>query len=112
MSMSSSEVGSFESPVPVTSFSYRDMGAAASFQVKETRQAGSGAEQEREQQAAPGISAQEIEDLLNLARAEAVAETEARLKTEYEARSKAEAEKIRQALELFLGGTQGLFFPG
>ncbi len=100
MSMSSNPLGSYGFPVPVTSFSYRDMGAAESLQVKETGHAGSGAEQER-QQAAPGISAQEVEDLLNRARAEAVAQTEARLRTESEARSIEEAEKIRQALELF-----------
>jgi flagellar biosynthesis/type III secretory pathway protein FliH len=101
MSTSSSGVGSHGFSVPVTSFSYRDMGAAVSLPVKETGQAGAGAEQERQQQAAQGISAQEIEDLLNHARMEAVAQTEARLKTDYESRSTAEAEKIRHALELF-----------
>jgi flagellar assembly protein FliH len=73
------------------------MGAPASLQVKETKEAGA----EREQPAAPGVSPQEMKDLLNVARAEAVAETEVRLKTEYEARSQTEAEKILQALELF-----------
>jgi flagellar assembly protein FliH len=48
-----------------------------------------------------GPSAQEIDDLLTLARAEAVAETEKRLRSEYEGRSQEEAAKIRQALELF-----------
>ena len=43
----------------------------------------------------------EVKALLNVARLEAVAETEARLKMEYEVRSAAEADKIRQALELF-----------
>lgn len=101
MSMSSSGAGSCESPAPVASFSYRDMSAPAPFQAKETRQAGSGAEQEPEL-VAVGVSEQELKDLLNLARVQAVAETEARLKMEYEARSKVEAEKIRQALERFL----------
>jgi flagellar assembly protein FliH len=38
---------------------------------------------------------------MNRARLEAEAETEARLKTEYDARSTAEAGKIREALDLF-----------
>jgi flagellar assembly protein FliH len=107
MSMSSSEAGSLESPV--APFSYRDMSAPASFQGKEVKQTGSVAEQESDLQMTPGVSAQEINDMLNLARAEAAAETEARLKTEYEARSKGEAEKIRQALELFLGERKDYF---
>ena len=40
MSMSSNELDSQEFSVPVKSFSYRDMGAPAPFQVNETRQAG------------------------------------------------------------------------
>jgi flagellar biosynthesis/type III secretory pathway protein FliH len=106
MNMSSSDAGSLGSPV--APFSYRDMSAPPPFQVKEVKQAGSVAEQEREQ-LTPGVSAQEVNDMLNLARAEAVAETEARLKMEYEARSNAEAEKIRQALELFLGERKDYF---
>jgi flagellar assembly protein FliH len=50
---------------------------------------------------APALSAKELNELLNRARLEAVAETEARLKTEYEARSTEGADKIRQALDLF-----------
>src|SRR5271170_6895595 len=99
MSMSSNGLGNPEFSVPIKSFSYRDMGAPTPFPVKETRQAG--AEQEREPATAPGASPQEMKDLLNGARTEAVAETEARLKAEYEARSQTEVEKIRQALELF-----------
>jgi flagellar assembly protein FliH len=101
MSTSSSAVDSDEFSVPVTSFSYRDIGASVSLPVKETGHVGAGAAQEREPQAAPGLSAQEIEDLLNRARVEAVAQTEARLNTEAESRANAEAEKIRHALELF-----------
>ena len=99
MSMSSDVLDNQEFLVPVKSFSYRDMGAPAPFQVSELRQAG--ADQEREPTVAAGASAKEVKALLNLARPEAVAETETRLKTEYEARSAAEAEKIPQALELF-----------
>lgn len=101
MSMSSSEIDSQEVPVPVKSFSYRDMGAPLPFQVNEPKLAGPGPEQERPPQAPPGASPQEMKDLLTAARAEAVVQTEARLKMEYEARSTGEADKIRQALELF-----------
>jgi hypothetical protein len=44
--------------VPVKSFSYRDMGAPASFQVSELKQAG--AEQERERSVAAGASEKEL----------------------------------------------------
>jgi flagellar assembly protein FliH len=101
MSMSSSEIDSQEVPVPVKSFSYRDMGAPVPFQVNEPRHTGPSPEPERTPQAAPGVSLQEMKDLLSAARVEAVAQTEERLKMEYEARSTGEADKIRQALELF-----------
>jgi flagellar biosynthesis/type III secretory pathway protein FliH len=99
MSMSSDALGKQEFLVPVKSFSYRDMGAPASFQVSELRPAG--AEQERERSVAAATSEKEGKALLNAARLEAVAETEARLKIEYEARLAGESDKIRQALELF-----------
>jgi flagellar assembly protein FliH len=99
MNTSSSGLDRQDFSVPVKPFSYRDMGTPASFQVNETRQAAP--EQEREQPAAPGLSEKEVKALLSAVRLEAVAETEGRLKTEYEARSAEEASKIRQALELF-----------
>jgi flagellar assembly protein FliH len=99
--MSSSEVDSQEVPVPVKSFSYRDMGTPVASQVNETRHVGPVPEQERAAQPAPGLSPEEVKDLLNAARLEAVSQTEARLMMEYETRSTAEAEKIRKALEHF-----------
>jgi flagellar biosynthesis/type III secretory pathway protein FliH len=84
-------------PIPVESFSYRDIGTPVSPAMNEKTQA---QEQEREQP--PGMPAQEVNDLLHRARIDAVAETEARLRMEYENRSRAEAEKIRAALALFL----------
>ena len=101
MSMSSSEVDSQEAPVPVKSFSYRDMGAPVTHQANETRHAAPVTEQERAPQPAPGVSPQEVKELLDAARLEAVVQTEARLKMEYEAKSTAEAEKIRKAIEHF-----------
>jgi flagellar biosynthesis/type III secretory pathway protein FliH len=109
MSMSSSEPGTYETTVPVASFSYRDMSAPAPLQNREAKQAGPNTEPGREPQVTPAVSAQEINNLLNSARAEAVTETEARLKMEYEARSKGEAEKIHQALEMFVGERKDYF---
>lgn len=101
MNMSSSGEVSYVSPVPVTLLMYPDMAAPVLSAVEEDGQAESATDYEGEQKASYGPSAQEIDDLLTLARAEAVAETEKRLRNEYAARSQEEAAKIRQALELF-----------
>ena len=101
MSMSSSEVDSQEVPVPVKSFSYRDIGAPVPFQANEPRHADRAGTGTRTRSRAPGVSPQEMKELLSAARVEAVAQTEARLKMEYEERSTAEADKIRKALEHF-----------
>jgi flagellar assembly protein FliH len=98
--MSSSAVGSDRPVVPIEPFSYPDMGAPVS-PAREQRLSGAGADAERQQPSPPALSALEINELVNHARLEAVAETEGRLKTEYDARSTAEADKIREALDLF-----------
>jgi len=85
------------------------MGATVVANVKVTEQSDSSAGQTLESPEAPGPSAQEIDNLINRARAEAVAETERRLRDEYEARSAAEAAKIRQALELFVTERKSYF---
>ena len=100
MSMSSSAEGGEQLAVPVEPFSYRDMGAPVSI-AKEIRPPGSPTDAERPQPPVPVVSAKEIDELLSRARLEAVAETETRLKAEYESRSTAEADKIREALDLF-----------
>jgi len=97
--MSSDALANQELLVPVKSFSYRDMGAPASFQVSEAIPAA--AEQEPETPVPPGVPEKEVKALVNIARLEAVAETEARLQMEYEARSAEQFDKMRQALELF-----------
>jgi flagellar assembly protein FliH len=83
-----------------TSFSYRDIGAAAFSNAEETVQEYA-SEQERDKQGVTKLSAQEIADSINRTRAEAVAETEHRLRQAYDARSAAEAAKVKRALELF-----------
>jgi flagellar assembly protein FliH len=100
MSMSSSSVDSGRPAVPIEPFAYPDMGAPASA-VREPGPSGTGADAERQQPSPPALSAREINELVNRARLEAVAETEARLSSEYEARSSAEAGKVREALDLF-----------
>jgi flagellar biosynthesis/type III secretory pathway protein FliH len=100
MNMSSNAVGSDGPAVPIETFSYRDMGAPAPS-AREPRPPGAGTDAERQQPSAPTLSATEIDELLNRARVEAVAETEARLIAEYEVRATAEADKIREALDLF-----------
>lgn len=90
-----------ELPAPVASFLYRDTGADPMVKTEGSKQTQSSEGQAGCRQVNPGKSQQEVDDLLNLARIEAVAETEKRLKKEYEARSEEEAAKIRKALELF-----------
>ena len=109
MSISFNEAANQSFPAPVTSYLYRDMSAPASANCKETKQPHSGTGQEKDQPAAPGMSTQEINDLLNRARSEAAAETERRLREEYETRSAREAAKISQALELFVAERKSYF---
>lgn len=90
-----------ELPAPVASFLYRDTGSDPVVKTEGSKQTQSSEGQAGCRQVNPGKSQQEVDDLLNLARIEAVAETEKRLKKEYEARSEEEAAKIRKALELF-----------
>jgi flagellar assembly protein FliH len=99
MNMSSDALGNQQLLFPVKSFSYRDMGAPASFQVSEVTPVT--AEQKPESSVAAGASEKEVQALVNVARLEAVVETEARLKMEYETRSAEGFDKVRQALEIF-----------
>jgi len=91
--------GSFS--LPATSFLYQDMCASVLMNVREATRGEPSVEHATEQQAPPGRSLQEVDELVKLARAEAVDDTEKRLLKHYEARSAGEAAKIRQALELF-----------
>jgi flagellar assembly protein FliH len=75
------------------------MEAPASLPASEIRQPGT--EQQPDQPAAPGVTEKEVKALLDVARNEAMNQTEARLKVEYEARSAREAVKIRQTIEVF-----------
>jgi len=109
MNISFDEAANHSSPVPVASYMYRDMSAAASANSKEPRQDIQRPIQEKEQQAALGTSTLEIGELLNRARAEAAAETEKRLRAEYEAKSAKEAAKISHALERFIDERKNYF---
>jgi len=84
--------------IPATAFLYQDMCASALPKAREEEPSG---EQARDLQTPPGRSAQEIDELVKLARTQGAADTEQRLARDYEARAAGEAGKIRQALELF-----------
>ena len=101
MNFSFSEAVNQAKQVPVTSYLYRDIAAPVSNHVKEPRPPQSAAQPENQPPAAPTLSVQQSNELVARARAEAVAETERRLKQEYEAKLEKEAAKIRQAIELF-----------
>ncbi|MGC2399122.1 MAG: FliH/SctL family protein [Acidobacteriaceae bacterium] len=103
MNMSSDLARDRSGGLPVAAFAYPDIALATPFSPGETPISAEGEYQ------APGLSLQEVEDRLNRVRAEAVAFTEARLRAEFEAGSKAEAEKIRHALELFQGERRDYF---
>ena len=95
-------------PFPVSSFLYRDTGVPVLTNVKDARQAPA-APLESDQRATPGLSVQEMDNLLKAARDEAVAETEKRLWKEYEAKLEANAAKIRQTVELFKAERKSYF---
>jgi flagellar assembly protein FliH len=94
---------------PVTSFMYRNMEEPDSTHFEKARPAENAVGQLTMKPAEPGLSKQEINDLLNRARAEAVAATEKRLRQEYDARFAGEAAKIRQALESFADERKNYF---
>jgi flagellar assembly protein FliH len=95
--------------VPAMSFLYRDMETPSLANVKQERKLDKAAGGEGEREPAQGPSVREINELLSRARAEAVAETEKRLSGEYREKADKEAEKIRQALELFAAERKGYF---
>jgi flagellar biosynthesis/type III secretory pathway protein FliH len=101
MNFSFSETAEPGFEVPFSPFPYRDMNAPAFTDADETKSAERKKAQESMQSRGNDSSAQEIKDAINRACAVAVAETEESLRKEYEARSAAEASKIRKALELF-----------
>jgi len=92
-----------------SSFAYRDINAPVLSKADEALltecQRGDKPKQQRED----ALSQQAARDAISCARADAVAETEARLRKEYEARSAAEASKIIKALESFQGEQKQYF---
>ena len=94
--------------LPAASFLYRDMSAPVLSDVDEPKPTESAAERESEI-APPGLSLQEVENLVNRARIESAAETERKLRDGFEARFAKEAAKICQALELFRDERKGYF---
>ena len=95
--------------IPATSFLYQDMCASVLANLREARHDESSGEQASERQAATDRSMREIDELIQTARAEAVAETERRLERDYERKSAAEGAKIRQNCSRLNGR---IIFPG
>jgi len=87
--------------IPATSFLYMDMGEPVPDHGKESRQAEIAAEREHETAKPPGLSMQQVEDLVCRARIDSAAETDKLLREEYEAKSARETAKISKALDLF-----------
>lgn len=109
MSISFDEAASHAFPAPVTSYLYRDMSAPPAPVSREPKHPAVAVGQEREQQATPAPTTQEMNDLLNRARTEAADETERRLRAEYDTKSAKEAAKIAHALELFVAERKSYF---
>jgi flagellar assembly protein FliH len=99
MNMSSSEQMNHY-VLAVSSLMYRDVGASLVL-VNEPTVAKFDAEAKHDEEIVLNFSAREVEDFVNSARAEAVAETENRMRGQCRAGSEEEAAKIRQAIELF-----------
>jgi flagellar assembly protein FliH len=93
--------------VPATSFLYRDMSALNSG--RDSRPSDGRATRNVDAPLASGPTQQEINDLLNRARAEAVAETERRLSAECQARIDAGNAKMIQALQHFENERENYF---
>jgi flagellar assembly protein FliH len=100
MSLLSSEDAGAVYDLPVTSFLYREMGSGSS----PVEMFG-----ETEQESSEFVAAQQISDLVSRARAEAIAETEARLRQAYDAAVQAEARAVRVALDRFAGERRDYF---
>ncbi|HEY4356729.1 MAG TPA: FliH/SctL family protein [Acidobacteriaceae bacterium] len=85
----------YDFALPVSALSYRDVGSPA-FPGEQQ----SGVKHDAPV-VAPGIPAQEVEEMLARARAEAIAETEKRLSEQMEARSLDDATKVVRTLDQF-----------
>ena len=109
MNISYNDAADHSSPVPVTSYLYRDMSAPGAANSREQKQESPRATQEKEQPGAQGPSSQEIGEMVSRARAEAAAETERRLRAEFEAKSVREATRITKALEQFVTERKSYF---
>jgi len=109
MNISYDESAGQPSPVPVTSYLYRDMSAPGAAPIREPRPESPKAPQEKVQQDAPAPSPQDIDELVNRARAEAAAEAEKRVRAEYDAKSAREAARISQAIEQFVTERKNYF---
>jgi flagellar assembly protein FliH len=101
MSISFSEAVEPTDETPFSSFSYRDINAPILTKTGEAMPVDFKEGQGRKQQWEDSLSPEQTEERINRARAEAVKETEERLRKEYEAKSSSESSKILKAVERF-----------
>jgi flagellar assembly protein FliH len=87
-------------PISISSLMYRDVGISPGF-IHETTLAKFDAPSVDHEETEPTFTAREVQVLENDARAEAIAETENRMRNQCRAGSEEEAAKIRHAIELF-----------
>ena len=99
MNMSSNGPADFYS-LPINSLMYRDVGQVLGG-ISDADLAKFDAPSSEEAEAEPSLSMQEVEKLIRTARAEAVAETEDRMRAKARAASEEEAARIKTAIELF-----------
>src|SRR4051812_46211103 len=99
MNMSSSGNADFYS-LPINSLMYRDVGEVLGG-ISDAALAKFDAPSMEDEDPAPSLSAQEVEKLIRAARAEAVADTEDRMRAKARAASEDEAARIKAAIELF-----------
>jgi flagellar assembly protein FliH len=101
MSMSFSSQVDYASVEPVVALMYRDVAVHMPSEMKDATNGKTPVGIVSEPLIPSVPSAEEIDELVHLAGIEAAAETEQRLRHEYEARAEEGAAKIREALELF-----------
>jgi flagellar assembly protein FliH len=101
MSMSFSSQIDYASVEPVVVLMYRDVAVPMASETKDATNGKSPVGIGSESLIPSGSSAEEIDELVRVAGIEAAAETEQRLRNDYETRAEEGAAKIREALELF-----------
>ena len=97
-----------QQPVLIASFRYRDPAATNLQNMNDAKQVDPRPPAERTPQP-KGLPQAEVDDLVKRARAEAIAETEARILAEYELKIRAGVDNVRHAVDLFQAERKNYF---